>query len=99
MATFDSEPPIWKLSSGPITVRVALGERSYDIVIGRGLLASLGNRVAALKPGESIVIFGAGPVGLMATLSARIQGASQIFVVDGEADARMDLVALPLAGR
>src|ERR1700735_1400644 len=43
-------------------------------------------RLAALKPGESIVIFGAGPVGLMATLSARIQGASQIFVVDGEAD-------------
>jgi glutathione-independent formaldehyde dehydrogenase len=43
-------------------------------------------RLAALKPGESIVIFGAGPVGLMATLSARVQGASQIFVVDGEAD-------------
>ena len=29
-------------SSDPITVNVALGERSYDIVIGRGLLASLG---------------------------------------------------------
>jgi threonine dehydrogenase-like Zn-dependent dehydrogenase len=43
-------------------------------------------RLAALKPGESIVIFGAGPAGLMATLSARIQGASQVFVVDGEAD-------------
>ena len=43
-------------------------------------------RLAALKPGESIVIFGAGPVGLMAALSARVQGASQIFVVDGEAD-------------
>src|SRR5580693_1972594 len=42
--------------------------------------------LAGLKPGESVVIFGAGPVGLMATLSARIQGASQIFVVDGEAD-------------
>jgi glutathione-independent formaldehyde dehydrogenase len=41
-------------------------------------------RLANLKPGESILIYGAGPVGLMATLSARIQGASQIFVVDGE---------------
>jgi len=43
-------------------------------------------RMADLKPGESIVIFGAGPVGLMAAMSARIQGASQIFVVDGQMD-------------
>ncbi len=43
-------------------------------------------RLADLKPGESILIYGAGPVGLMAVLSARIQGASQIFVVDGESD-------------
>jgi glutathione-independent formaldehyde dehydrogenase len=43
-------------------------------------------RLADLKPGESILIYGAGPVGLMAALSARIQGASQIFVVDGESD-------------
>ena len=31
-------------------VQVALGERSYDIVIGRGLIASLGARIAALRP-------------------------------------------------
>lgn len=43
-------------------------------------------RLADLKPGESIVIYGAGPVGLMAAMSARIQGASQIFVIDGEED-------------
>lgn len=43
-------------------------------------------RLAGLQPGQSIVIYGAGPVGLMAALSASIQGASQIFVVDGEAD-------------
>jgi glutathione-independent formaldehyde dehydrogenase len=43
-------------------------------------------RLADLKPGESILIYGAGPVGLMAAMSARIQGASQIFVVDGQAD-------------
>jgi glutathione-independent formaldehyde dehydrogenase len=40
-------------------------------------------RLANLQPGNSIVIYGAGPVGLMAAMSARIQGASQIFVVDG----------------
>ena len=40
----------------PTIVRVALGARSYDIVIGRGLLASLGARVAALKPGAKAAI-------------------------------------------
>ena len=34
-------------SGDPIVVNVALGPRAYDIVIGRGLLASLGARVAA----------------------------------------------------
>jgi 3-dehydroquinate synthase len=38
-------------SSEPITVNVALGDRAYDIVIGRGLLASLGERIAKLRPG------------------------------------------------
>jgi glutathione-independent formaldehyde dehydrogenase len=42
--------------------------------------------IGGLEPGESILIYGAGPVGLMALLSARIQGASQIFIVDGQAD-------------
>jgi glutathione-independent formaldehyde dehydrogenase len=43
-------------------------------------------RLANLEPGQSIVIYGAGPVGLMAAMSARIQGAAQIFVVDGKKD-------------
>ncbi len=43
-------------------------------------------RLANLQPGESILIYGAGPVGLMAALSAKIQGASQIFVVDHKDD-------------
>jgi len=34
----------------PILVKVALGERAYDIAIGRGLLSSLGTRIAALRP-------------------------------------------------
>ena len=38
------------------TVPVALGARAYDIVIGRGLLAELGKRIAALKPGASAAI-------------------------------------------
>jgi 3-dehydroquinate synthase len=42
---------------GPVEmVRVALGDRAYDIVIGRGLLPSLGRRAAALKRGAKAAI-------------------------------------------
>ena len=44
------------LRTDPAVVKVALGERSYDIGIGRGLLASLGARIAALRPGAKAVI-------------------------------------------
>src|ERR1041385_1874927 len=40
----------------PIVVNVALGTRAYDIVIGRGLLASLGERIKALRPGAKVAI-------------------------------------------
>jgi 3-dehydroquinate synthase len=40
----------------PIIVNVALGERSYDIAIGRGLIAALGTRIAALRPGAAAAI-------------------------------------------
>lgn len=42
--------------SAPITVEVALGERRYDIVIGRGGIDTLGRRVAALRPGARTAI-------------------------------------------
>ncbi|HEY2195991.1 MAG TPA: glutathione-independent formaldehyde dehydrogenase [Actinomycetospora sp.] len=38
--------------------------------------------LADLNPGETIAVFGAGPVGLMAAYSAVIKGASKVFVVD-----------------
>jgi len=40
----------------PIVVNVALGARSYDIVIGRGVLASLGQRIAVLRTGIRVAI-------------------------------------------
>ena len=40
----------------PIVVDVALGERSYDIVIGRGTLPTLGQRIAALRPGARVAV-------------------------------------------
>ncbi|WP_339490940.1 glutathione-independent formaldehyde dehydrogenase [Pseudomonas sp. EL_65y_Pfl2_R95] len=42
--------------------------------------------LAGLQAGESIAIYGAGPVGLMAAHSALIKGAAQVFVVDDQAD-------------
>ena len=45
-----------------------------------------GTRLSGLEPGDSVAVFGAGPVGLLAAHSARLQGAREIFVVDMEAD-------------
>ena len=44
------------LRTDPTTVKVALGARSYDIVIGRGLIPSLGARVKALRPGAKVAV-------------------------------------------
>ncbi len=38
------------------------------------------------RPGESIAIFGAGPVGLMSAYSAALRGASDVYVVDRVAE-------------
>ncbi|KAJ5161590.1 hypothetical protein N7492_006982 [Penicillium capsulatum] len=41
-----------------------------------------GVEISGFKAGESIAVFGAGPVGLMAAYSAQLRGASRVFVVD-----------------
>lgn len=47
---------------------------------------------SGLLPGDTVTVFGAGPVGQMAILSAGIRGASKIYVVDHVQD-RLDLAA------
>lgn len=47
---------------------------------------------SGLLPGDTVAVFGAGPVGQMAVLSAGIRGASKIYVVDHVQD-RLDLAA------
>ncbi len=42
--------------------------------------------LAGVKPGESVVIYGCGPVGLMAAHSAVIKGASKVMIVDSHPD-------------
>jgi len=41
-----------------------------------------GVELSGFKPGESIAVFGAGPVGLMAAYSAVLRGAAEVYVVD-----------------
>src|SRR5437879_10372063 len=43
-------------SGEPIIVPVARGARAYDIVIGRGVLGSLGARIKALRPGAKVAV-------------------------------------------
>ncbi|MDT4893572.1 MAG: glutathione-independent formaldehyde dehydrogenase [Pseudonocardiales bacterium] len=47
--------------------------------------------LADVRSGDSVVIWGAGPVGLMAALSANLRGASKVMVVDRHPD-RLALV-------
>lgn len=42
--------------------------------------------LAGVKPGETVVIYGAGPVGLMAAYAAMIKGAALVMVVDSQKD-------------
>ncbi len=42
--------------------------------------------LAGVQPGESVVVYGAGPVGLMAAYSALLKGASKVMLVDRHPD-------------
>jgi 3-dehydroquinate synthase len=81
----------------PTIVNVALGDRSYDIVIGRNLLASLGARVAALRPGTKVAIVSDETVARhhLAAAEAALQSAgiasSRILVPEGEGSKRFSV--------
>jgi glutathione-independent formaldehyde dehydrogenase len=63
-------------------------EREKDYVMLSDILPTgyHGTELARVGLGESVVIWGAGPVGLMAAMSATVRGAGQIFVVDRQPD-------------
>jgi len=42
--------------------------------------------LAGVRPGDSVVIYGCGPVGLMAAFSAVLRGAADIYIVDRHPD-------------
>jgi 3-dehydroquinate synthase len=74
----------------PIVVNVALGTRAYDIVIGRGLLATLGVRISVLRPGCKVAIVTDETVAhihlpaVLAALKEAGIGASPVIVPAGE---------------
>jgi 3-dehydroquinate synthase len=79
-------------SGDPIIVNVPLGERAYDIAIGRGLIASLGERIAKLRPGAAVAIVSDEIVAARylakaeaALTAARIRSRRVIIVPAGEA--------------
>jgi len=78
-------------TANPVTVGVALGDRAYDIVIGRDVLPSLGTRIAALRPGArtAIVTDRAVAAHWLAKVEAALAEAgiasSRIVVGEGEA--------------
>lgn len=58
--------------------------------LGCGVLTGAGTvlHAFALQPGATLVVFGAGSVGLSAIMAARIAGASQIIAIEPEAGRR-----------
>lgn len=48
--------------------------------------AWFGARLAEVTSGDVVAVLGAGPVGQLAALSARMQGAGRVLIVDGNAD-------------
>lgn len=63
-------------------------ERENDYVMLSDILPTgyHATELAGVRPGDTVVIYGAGPVGLMAALSAHLRGASQVMVVDTHKD-------------
>jgi threonine dehydrogenase-like Zn-dependent dehydrogenase len=55
--------------------------------------AWFGARLAEVSSGDVVAVLGAGPVGQLAALSARMQGAGRVLIVDGNAD-RLELARL-----
>ena len=68
-------------------------EKEADYVLLSDILPTgyHGTELAQVGIGDSVVIYGAGPVGLMAAMSARLRGADQVLVVDRQPD-RLKLV-------
>ncbi|CAG8909082.1 unnamed protein product [Penicillium egyptiacum] len=79
------EPTSLKLEAYSLILMISIGWHGVEI--------------SGFQAGESIAVFGAGPVGLMAAYSAALRGASNIYVVDRVAErleAAKNIGAIPI---
>ncbi|MEQ8656884.1 MAG: 3-dehydroquinate synthase [Hyphomicrobiales bacterium] len=78
------------MSPSPQSVRVELGERGYDIIIGQNVLDGAGERIAAMAPGARTVVVTDGRVARthLDTLEASLEAAKidsfAVIVTPGE---------------
>ncbi|MEO0385265.1 MAG: 3-dehydroquinate synthase [Pseudomonadota bacterium] len=78
------------MSPSPQSVRVELGERGYDIIIGQNVLEGAGERIAAMAPGARTVVVTDGRVARihLDTLEASLEAAKidsfAVIVTPGE---------------
>lgn len=81
LSTFATHAVVPASSAIRIDRQIPLGIAS---LVGCGILTGYGAVVnkARVAPGSSVVVFGAGGVGLSAIMAARVSGAGQILVVD-----------------
>ncbi|KAF3402045.1 hypothetical protein F1880_009783 [Penicillium rolfsii] len=62
-----------------------LTDLDLDYLLATGIFATGWGALdlSGFQPGDSVAVFGAGPVGMMTVYSAMLRGASRVFLVDG----------------
>ena len=93
-----SDSPAAAAHGGAIRVPVPLGERAYDILIGRGLLAEAGALIASLGARRSVIVSDETVASLyadrlIASLAERGVGSAMIMVPPGEASKSYESLA------
>ena len=93
-----SDSPPAAAHGGAIRVPVPLGERAYDILIGRGLLAEAGALIASLGARRSVIVSDETVASLyadrlIASLAERGVGSAMIMVPPGEASKSYESLA------
>ena len=73
-------------------VRISENMSDHDAIVLSDILPTgyFGAVLARIKPGNTVAVFGSGPVGLFAIKSALLMGASQVFAIDSIQD-RLDI--------
>ena len=74
---------------GPVRIPEGVTDEQAIMVSDIWPTAWFGAKLAEITDGDVVAVYGAGPVGLFAVLSAFRQGAGRVIVVDGHAD-RLD---------